>query len=108
MAGGRQTRSTDASNTATASAPCRFDFGDKTKESLAPGIKHVHRFKVPVTKTVPALYPEATEFGKKLTFKVEAHDGVDLISRGVHERFVINKQKFDARIGANASSAQAR
>ena len=36
--------------------------------------------------------------GRKLVFSVEAHDGVDLISRGKHERFVINKEKFDAKI----------
>ncbi|WP_428606746.1 thioesterase family protein [Sedimenticola sp.] len=36
--------------------------------------------------------------GKKLSFTVEAHDGVDLISRGEHERFIINKEKFDTRI----------
>jgi fluoroacetyl-CoA thioesterase len=36
--------------------------------------------------------------GKKLLFSVEAHDGVDLISRGEHERFIIDKAKFDARI----------
>ena len=38
--------------------------------------------------------------GRKLTFAVEAHDGVDRISRGRHERFVIDKEKFDARVGA--------
>lgn len=37
--------------------------------------------------------------GRKLVFTVEAHDGVELISRGRHERFVINKDKFDAKIG---------
>lgn len=36
--------------------------------------------------------------GKKLIFSVEAHDGIDLISKGRHERFVINKEKFDARL----------
>jgi fluoroacetyl-CoA thioesterase len=30
---------------------------------------------------------------------VAAHDGVDLISRGRHERFIIDKERFDARIG---------
>lgn len=34
--------------------------------------------------------------GRKLVFYVEAHDGVDLISKGNHERFVINKEKFEA------------
>jgi len=37
--------------------------------------------------------------GKKLTFMVEAHDGIDLISKGRHERFVINKDKFDTKVG---------
>jgi fluoroacetyl-CoA thioesterase len=36
--------------------------------------------------------------GKKLIFSVEAHDGIDLISKGLHERFVINKEKFDAKV----------
>ena len=36
--------------------------------------------------------------GRKLTFNVEAHDGIDLISKGIHERYVINKQKFDEKI----------
>lgn len=42
---------------------------------------------------------ELTEVkGKKLVFNVEAHDGVDLISKGRHVRFVINKEQFDSRL----------
>jgi fluoroacetyl-CoA thioesterase len=37
--------------------------------------------------------------GRKLVFRVEAHDGVDLISKGLHERFVINRERFDAKLG---------
>jgi len=37
--------------------------------------------------------------GRRLLFAVDAHDGVDLISRGRHERFVIDKEKFDAKLG---------
>ncbi|MEA3196151.1 MAG: fluoroacetyl-CoA thioesterase [Gammaproteobacteria bacterium] len=40
--------------------------------------------------------------GRKLTFTVSAHDGVDLISQGRHERFIIDKKKFDAKMGAKA------
>jgi fluoroacetyl-CoA thioesterase len=133
------------------------------KESLKPGIRYEHKFVVPSSKTVPALYPESEEFvlmpevfatgflvgflewtcikainphldwpkeqtvgthinvtheaatppglevratveliaveGRKLTFAVEAHDEVDLISKGRHERYVINKEKFDAKVG---------
>ncbi len=36
--------------------------------------------------------------GRKLVFSVEAHDGVDLISRGEHERFIINKEMFDDKM----------
>ncbi len=132
------------------------------KETLKPGIRREHKLVVPMSKTVPALYPEAQEFvvmpevfatgflvgflewtcikainphidwpkdqtvgthidishvaatppglevtavvelievqGRKLVFSVEAHDGVDLISKGRHERFVINKEKFDAKM----------
>ncbi len=139
------------------------------KETLKPGIRYEHKFIVPQSKTVPALYPESDEFvampevfatgflvgflewacikainphldwpqeqtvgihinvsheaatppglevtatveliaveGKKLIFVVEAHDGIDLISRGRHERFVINKKKFDAKLGAKRDNA---
>ncbi|MGC2165745.1 MAG: thioesterase family protein [Gallionella sp.] len=138
------------------------------KDTLQPGIRYVHKFVVPASKTVPALYPESPEFvampevfatgylvgllewacikaivphidwpgeqsvgthidvshdaatppglevtatvelvrvdGRKLTFSVAAHDGVDQISRGFHERFVINKAKFDAKVGAKRKS----
>ena len=133
------------------------------KESLKPCIRYEHKFVVPSSKTVPALYPEAEEFlampevfatgflvgflewacikainphldwpkeqtvgthidvshqaatppglevtatvellevsGRRLVFAVEAHDGIELISRGRHERFVIDKEKFDAKVG---------
>jgi len=139
------------------------------KETLKPGIQYVHTFRVPPSKTVPALYPESDEFvampevfatgflvgflewacikainphhdwtkkqtvgthidvsheaatppglevtanveliaveGRKLIFAVEAHDGVDLISRGRHERFVIDREKFDAKLGAKRRDA---
>lgn len=139
------------------------------KETLKPGITYEHRFVVPSSKTVPALYPESEEFvampevfatgflvgflewacikainphldwpseqtvgthidvsheaatppglevtarvelieasGRKLVFEVEAHDGIDRISKGRHERFIINKAKFDARVGEKKGCA---
>ena len=32
------------------------------KPDLRPGIRYQHRFRVPDSKTVPALYPESPEF----------------------------------------------
>jgi fluoroacetyl-CoA thioesterase len=36
--------------------------------------------------------------GCKLDFYLEAHDSIVLISRGWHERHLINKPKFDERV----------
>lgn len=52
-----------------------------------------------VTATVELLAVD----GRKLTFAVEAHDGVDCIARGIHERFVIDREKFDARVAQKAT-----
>jgi len=132
------------------------------KDTLRSGITYEHKFTVPATKTVPALYPEAEEFvampevfatgflvgflewacikavnphldwpaeqtvgthidvsheaatppglevtahvelievdGRRLVFTVRADDGVDVISQGRHERFVIDKRRFEAKL----------
>lgn len=132
------------------------------KDTLKPGIHYEHKFLIPPTKTVPALYPESPEFqampevfatgfmvgflewacimaikphldwpteqslgthinvsheaatppglevtatvelievaSRKLTFLVSAHDGIDLIAQGTHERFVIDKERFDNKV----------
>ena len=36
--------------------------------------------------------------GRKLRFEVELHDGVDLISKGEHERVIIERARFDSKI----------
>ena len=41
--------------------------------------------------------------GPRLAFNVRAHDGVDLIGEGRHERFVVNWDKFNARVAAKAA-----
>ena len=43
--------------------------------------------------------------GKRLVFEVEAHDGIDLISKGTHERFIINKERFDTKMNEKAKKA---
>ncbi|MDS4070143.1 MAG: thioesterase family protein [Candidatus Competibacter sp.] len=40
--------------------------------------------------------------GRKLSFSVEADDGVDPICQGIHERFVIDAAKFNARVAEKA------
>lgn len=36
--------------------------------------------------------------GRKLVFALSAHDGVDRIAEGAHERFVIDAGKFNAKV----------
>ena len=35
--------------------------------------------------------------GRALTFKVEAYDEKGLIGEGIHERFIVNNEKFQAK-----------
>jgi fluoroacetyl-CoA thioesterase len=43
--------------------------------------------------------------GNRVGFKVKAHDGIDLIGEGRHERFVVYWDKFNARLAAKAAKA---
>lgn len=43
--------------------------------------------------------------GRRLVFEVEASDGVDVISRGTHERFVIFAEKFGDKVRQKLSRA---
>jgi fluoroacetyl-CoA thioesterase len=140
------------------------------KPTLKAGIEYEFRFRVPETKTVPALYPESPEFrempqvfatgfmvgflewacikavnphldwpeeqtvgthvnvshsaatppglevtakvkltqvdGRRLVFEVEANDGVDVISKGTHERFVINRARFSEKVKQKAQAGK--
>lgn len=42
--------------------------------------------------------------GRKLVFEVEAGDGVDVISRGTHERFVIDAERFARKVAEKAAA----
>ncbi|MGP0092994.1 MAG: thioesterase family protein [Xanthobacteraceae bacterium] len=140
------------------------------KPTLKPGIRYRLTFKVPESKTVPNLYPEATELqsmpavfatgfmvglmewtcvklleshldagegsvgihvdvshlaatppglvvtvdaectgvqGRRATFHVRAHDGVDLIGEGRHERAIVTWDRFNARVAEKKAAASA-
>ncbi len=42
--------------------------------------------------------------GRRLMFEVEARDEVEQIGKGTHERFVINKKKFDEKMDKKKGS----
>lgn len=37
--------------------------------------------------------------GRKLTFSVEASDGASVIGKGTHVRFIVDKERFMAKLG---------
>ena len=139
------------------------------KDTLKAGLTHQVRFRIPATKTVPHLYPEADAFqqmpevlatgylvgllewacietinphldwpreqslgthisvshlaatppgltvtvdvrldaveGRKLVFSVSAHDGVDRIADGNHQRVVIDAARFVGKVAEKSRKA---
>jgi fluoroacetyl-CoA thioesterase len=74
------------------------------EQSLGTHINVNHSAATPVGFEVVAKVEVVAIDGQRVTFNVEAHDGVDVISKGTHERFVIDKAKFDARVAAKAAA----
>jgi len=44
--------------------------------------------------------------GRKIVFKVSAHDGMDLIGEGRHERVVVKWDSFNAKVADKAKAAR--
>lgn len=74
------------------------------EQTVGTHIDVSHEAATPPGLTVTAKVELIAVEGKKLAFLVEAHDGVDLISKGRHERFIINRQKFDERIKVKSNN----
>jgi fluoroacetyl-CoA thioesterase len=44
--------------------------------------------------------------GRRITFRIKAHDGVDLIGEGRHERYVVAWDKFNSRVARKVEAAK--
>ena len=66
--------------------------------SLGTHINVSHEAATPPGFEVTATVELTAVEGRKLIFAVSAHDGVDLIAQGTHERFVIDKARFKKRL----------
>jgi len=75
-------------------APC---LDVPAQQSVGTDVRLSHTAATPpgLTVTVEARL-ERVE-GRKLAFAISAHDGVDEICRGTHERFVIDTARFEAK-----------
>ena len=52
----------------------------------------------PIGATITAKATVVAIEGRKISFHIEAHDGVGVIGKGTHDRFVINNEKFMAKV----------
>lgn len=68
------------------------------EQTVGTHIDVSHVAATPAGFTVTAKVKLIEVDGRRLVFEVEAHDGLDLISKGKHERFVINKDKFGSKM----------
>ncbi len=67
-------------------------------------VSHLAATPAGMTVTVDAECTEVT--GQRVAFHVKAHDGIDLIGEGRHERFVVMWDKFNARLAAKMAKVK--
>lgn len=68
------------------------------EQTVGVGVQLNHLAATPPGLTVTVEVRLAEVEGRKLVFSIVADDGVDKISEGTHERFVIDAAKFNARV----------
>lgn len=80
------------------------------EQTVGTHVNFSHEAATPAGMEVVAKVELVEVEGRRLRFNVEAHDETGLISRGTHERFVIDKERFDKsltqkvnNIGKNSS-----
>ena len=68
------------------------------EQTVGTHINVSHAAATPCGFTVTAQVELVEVAGRRLRFNVQGHDGVDVISTGSHDRFVIDRQKFESAI----------
>ena len=69
------------------------------EQSLGTMVSFTHLAATPPGLTVTVDVRVEKVEGRKISFSMTAHDGVDRISEGTHERHVIDAARFNERIG---------
>lgn len=70
------------------------------EQSVGIGFNLDHAAPTPPGLTVSIRIELIKVEGRKLTLAVEADDGIDKITAGTHERFVIDAERFNAKVKA--------
>jgi fluoroacetyl-CoA thioesterase len=75
---------------------------DPGEGSLGVHVNVSHLAATPAGFTVTVDVEVAAVQGKRVSFKVKAHDGVDPIGEGRHDRFVVAWDRFNAKVAEKA------
>jgi fluoroacetyl-CoA thioesterase len=73
------------------------------EQSVGTGMTLKHTAPTPLGMEVRAVAEVTQVEGRKITFKVEGFDEKEKIGEAVHERFIINAEKFNQRVEAKKS-----
>jgi fluoroacetyl-CoA thioesterase len=76
------------------------------EQSLGTRVDLTHTAATPPGFTVEIRTRLESVDGRRLVFAVSAHDGVDRITEGRHERHVIDAARFIAKVDAKAAKAR--
>ena len=68
------------------------------EQTVGIGMKFKHLAATPLGMKVRFTAKLVEVEGRKLTFEVEGFDEVDKIGEGIHERFIINAEKFNSKV----------
>ena len=72
------------------------------EQTVGTAVNLTHEAATPPGLTVTVKVKLESVEGRKLTFSITADDGVDKISEGTHERFIISASKFNEKMKAKA------
>ncbi len=81
-----------------AAVACVEDQLDAGQETLGVHLDIEHIAATPVGLTVTATAELIERDGRKLLFKVEAHDQRELIGRGRHTRIIVDSARFRGKL----------
>lgn len=78
-------------------ATCLKQYLDSETTSVGTMISTSHVSATPVSMKVSAKATITAVDGKKVSFDIEASDEKGSIGKGTHERFILNREKFEAK-----------
>lgn len=76
------------------------------EQSLGTRVDFSHLAATPPGLTVTVQVRLEEVAGRRLRFTLSAHDGIDTISEGTHERHVIDLERFNARLAEKIARAE--